>query len=388
MRILISTIDATSHLRTLAPIAHIARARGDEVLIAAPVGLGAEVAAHGLPFVAVGVDWTTDPGTAEAIGRQLAFGAHRDYTTTLVERVFLGEPALCAAADLHRLIGSWRPDVLLRVAEEFGGYLAAERAGLPHVAVASGCTHLLDASAVRAPLRRLRDRYGLPAVDNPDPYRHMLAAFTPPGYDDYRTPDTLRRYRQAQPGRVGERLPEWVAELPADRPLVYAAFGSVVPGLDWKMQPLASTVLAALAKLDCVAVVAAGSTAPALSAPSEHVRVVDRVPQPLLLETADLFLTHAGFGSVREGLRAGTPMVAVPVIGDEPYHADRLARLGVAATLPATGLRPDRLTAACARVLSTPSYREAARAVRRRVLALPPVEALIADVATLAGAAA
>ncbi|MEV0001623.1 glycosyltransferase [Micromonospora sp. NPDC050980] len=384
MRILISTIDAASHLRVLAPVALAALAGGHEVLVAAPAGLRHEAGAHGLDFAPVGEDWTRDAVTVEAIGRQLAFGAHRDYNSTLVERVFLGEPALSAAADLQRLIRAWQPDVLLRVAEEFGGYLAAERAGLPHAAVASGYTHLLGPTAVRAPLRRLRERYGLPDTDAPDPYPWLLAAFTPPGYEDHPTPGTLRRYRQAQPDRAGERLPGWVGRLPSDRPLVFAAFGSVVPDVDWKMRPLAGTVLAALGALDCVAVVAAGSTAANLHSGWEHVRVVDRVAQPLLLEAADLFVTHAGFGSVREGLRAGVPMMAVPVIGDEPYHADRCARLGVAGVLPAANLRPQRLTAACADVLSTPSYREAARVVQRRLLALPPVDVLVADLVTLA----
>lgn len=378
MRLLFTCIRSSSHLRTLVPVAAAARAAGHAAVLAGPPAMAAEVAEYGIAFRPAGADWELDPAVAETMGRQLAFHDHDGYTSTLIDHAFLGDTAVRAGRDLVALAGEWRPDVVVRVAEEFGGYLAAEALGLPHAAVASGCTHLLGPAAVRTRLRRLRARFGLPDVPDPDPYP-LLASFVPPRYDGDRLPPaTLRHFRHESARRHGERLPAWLAELPTDRPLVYAAFGSVLPDLRWHAEPLVSAVVAALRELDCAAVVAAGASAAALPADlPPSIRVVDAVPQPLLLEVADLFVTHAGFASVREALRTGTPMVALPVIGDEPHHADRCAELGVAYPVPAGRAGAATIRRACAEVLADARYRRAAREVRQEILALPDLTDLV-----------
>jgi N-glycosyltransferase len=385
MRILITTINATSHLRALSPVAVAAVAAGHDVLVAGPAGMGDEVRGdYGLDFRPVGVDWTAGGDNAETIGRHLAVGAHRAYTDTLKERVFFGEPALRAAEDIRDIAATWRADVIVRVAEEFGGYLAAEALGIPQIAIASGCTHLLRTADIQPELARLHAGFGLPGTGTLDPYRHLLASFTPPGYTaDLATP-ALRHYRHTQPSRLGERVPDWLADLPADKPLVFAAFGSVISGQSWKLAPIANALVSALGDVDCTAVVAAGDTAKELAerAPG-NVRVVDTVAQPLIVEAADVFVTHAGFGSVREALRAATPMVAVPIIGDEPYHAARCADLGLAKVVPPTA-SARVLARACTEVLETPSYRASARRVARTMLALPGVEELVEDIRVIA----
>lgn len=385
MRILITTLDARSHLRALVPIATAARAVGHDVVVAGPAVMASEVRGeYGLDFRPVGIDWTADDTNAETIARQLGFGAHRGYTDTLLHRVFLGEPALLAAGDIAAFAQHWRPDAVVRVAEEFGGYLAAEALGIPHMAVASGCTHLLRAGDIEAELREVRSKFGLADVAKPDPYRYLLASFTPPAYSHDLDAATLRHYRHTQPARRGEQAPPWLADLPTDKPLVFAAFGSVISGLSWKLGPIAAGVAKALSELDCVAVMAAGVMAKELADElPDQVHVVDSAAQPLLIEAADLFITHAGFGSVREALRAGTPMVAAPIIGDEPYHAARCADLGVAKVV-AQNAGPKVIGRACAEVLGTPSYREAARRVARSMLSLPGVDQLVDDMCALA----
>lgn len=380
MRILFSTVKAASHLRTLVPVALAARERGHTVAVAGAPSMGAEVTGeYGLDFVPAGGDWTTDAGTAEAIGRQLAFGAHDAYLTTLVDRVFLGPPAAHLARDILAL--DRRPDLVVRVAEEFGGYLAAEALGIPHAAVASGCTHLLGPDRVGARVAAARTAFGLPA-ETADPYRFLLASFAPPGYlDGVLDGGKPRYYRQPEVRRVGERLPAWLSTVDGERDLVYVAFGSVLPGLGWKLRPVLNAVVDALGRLDRPVVVAAGAAAGELSRVPAGVRVVDRVAQPPLLRRCGLFVTHCGFASVREALAAGTPMVCLPIIGDEPYHAARCAALGVGRVVPAVSARS--VAAAVADVLGTARYAERARAVRAEIDALPSVDELVADLEAL-----
>jgi sterol 3beta-glucosyltransferase len=74
---------------------------------------------------------------------------------------------------------------------------------------------------------------------------------------------------------------------------------------------------------------------------------------------------HAGAGTAAAGLRAGVPAVSVPMIGDQPFWAARLAALG-------TGPRPIRykrlsaqaLAAAIRDAITRPSYRAQALASR------------------------
>jgi N-glycosyltransferase len=381
MRILFSTVRATSHLRALVPVALAARERGHSVAVAGAPSMGAEVTdEYGLDFVPAGGDWTTDAVTTEAIGRQLAFGAHDDYTGTLVDRVFLGPPALRMARDILALDRS--PDLVVRVAEEFGGYLAAEVLGIPHAAVASGCTHLLGVDRVGARVAAARTALGLPA-EPADPYRYLLASFAPPSYLDGVLDDGKPRYyRQPEVHRVGESPPPWMSTVDGDRSLVYAAFGSVLPGLGWKLRPVLSAVVDALGDLDRPVVVSVGAAAGELSRVPAGVRLVDRVPQPRLLRRCALFVTHCGFASVREALCAGTPMVCLPVIGDEPYHAARCAALGVGRTVPGA-VTARSVADAVADVLGTARYAERARAVRAEIESLPTVETLVADLEAL-----
>jgi hypothetical protein len=100
--------------------------------------------------------------------------------------------------------------------------------------------------------------------------------------------------------------------------------------------------VSALDRLGCAAIVSTGGwVAP------EHfgrrpgrVRVVDHAPQRSLLARADLFVTHAGYTSVRESVRAGTPMVTIPArsqcAGQGPLARaeDRRAPHGAGAVRP------------------------------------------------------
>ena len=61
-----------------------------------------------------------------------------------------------------------------------------------------------------------------------------------------------------------------------------------------------------------------------------NIEVHSWVPQRVILEQADAFITHAGMGSSSEGLWAGIPMVAVPQGAEQFMNADRLVELGVA----------------------------------------------------------
>ncbi|OKH84687.1 glycosyl transferase [Mycobacterium sp. ST-F2] len=81
--------------------------------------------------------------------------------------------------------------------------------------------------------------------------------------------------------------------------------------------------------------------------------------QDELLKQADVMVCGSGHGIVSKTLLAGVPLVVVPGGGDQWEIANRVVRQGSGELIrPATA---DALVSAVERVLSTPSYREAAR---------------------------
>jgi N-glycosyltransferase len=382
MRILFTTLNATSHLRLLAPIVVAARAAGHEVRLAGPAGLAAEAAEYGLPFAPIGTDWTHDPALTEKVAQQLAFGAHEGFNSTLFDGVFFSRFALEQARDGIELAKRWQPDIIVRVSEDFGGLLAAETLGLPHVTIGSGNAHRMAVEAILPKLDGLRRQLGLPT--GVDPYPSLFASFVPRSYPGTAPIATIRHYRHRNAERVGERMPDWFADLPADRPVVFVAIGSWLSGMVWKTKPQIQGVVSALAEIDCTGIVAVGDMAAEVSAPGASVRLVGTVPQPLLLPAVDVFISHGGFSSVREALVTGTPMVMTPIIGDQVEHSRFCTELGLARSIPAGRVSARAVRTAVTEVLGDPAYRQRARAVQREFLTAAPVEQLVSDLVAVA----
>ncbi|MFD7666444.1 glycosyltransferase [Streptomyces sp. NPDC059788] len=392
MRILFTAHAGKSHLRLLIPLAQAAVRAGHTVAVADDASMREECAQYGLRFFPAGCDWATDPFCVEAIALPLFQDDQEAYEDGLVDCV-LGPPALLAARDILEIAADWKPDLIVREGEEMGGYLAAEALGIPHVAVAGGSTHLLPPAVVHERLNTLRAELGLPAdPDDHTAYKHLLVSWLPPRCTgDDLAPRTLRHYRQTTPFRSDDVTLPWLAALPEDKPLVYASIGTMAPSMPWRSDDLLHAVIEALSATDCSAVVSIGvGRDPADFGPvPEHVRLVTEwVPQDVLLEAADVFVTHGGHSSIREGLRSGTPMLVTPMYDDQPHAAGRCAAIGSAISLPSHGATAETVADALGALLTDPSYRRRAAVVRREILACPPVEQLVADLEHLAAAAA
>ncbi|WP_341829958.1 glycosyltransferase [Streptomyces hainanensis] len=321
------------------------------------------------------------------------------FHAALMRAMFRGM-ALGGAADSYAaalpLAEEFRPDLILRDGMDFGACLVAERLGVPHLPTPSGTTNILDPAEVFEPLNATRARLGLPAGDDP-------LSIAPHGRVDY-VPGSLSfsrhlgpslAYRQTVDVTRAAALPEWVAELATDRPLVLAAIGTALPMSHERADgapppapyPNAPDTLRAMAEAvalldDCVVVLAtAGVPLDPEVTLGPHVHVAERLPQPLLLESVDLFLTHGGFNSVRESLRTATPMVVLPQFGDQYPNARRVEELGLGRRV--TDPRPAAVAALCRDVLADQAIGAHARRARLAMLTLPPIETAVADLVKL-----
>ncbi|WP_327723421.1 glycosyl transferase [Streptomyces europaeiscabiei] len=98
-----------------------------------------------------------------------------------------------------------------------------------------------------------------------------------------------------------------------------------------------------------------------------HVEAHPWLPHPAVLPHADVFVCHAGMGSLMEALFHGTPVVAVPRAHELALSAGRLEQGGVGRSLPRAGLTAQVLAESVTELLTDPEG-PAARARMRQAV--------------------
>ncbi|MEV6567929.1 glycosyltransferase [Streptomyces kronopolitis] len=395
MRILITAQASYSHLAPLVlPLAEAARRAGHEVAVATGAAVVEHIEKRGITaFTLPDVKALGDVMQAGRLQRPEGMENIGSVTVELQPEffaaAFIGELAGPCAQGVLDLARDWRPDLILHESTEYGGYLAAERLGIPHGALDIAPMAPYAHPAVKDALNRQRSALGLePVADSWHPFRAFRAGVVPE--DFYPTVSRLpgaRHYRVPAQASRGALDPD-IARLPVDRPLVLATLGSNAPRLPGGASTLLHTIIEALAELPVTGVVALGAQVDPQQwegPRADNVHLTSFVQQELLLQSSDLFLTHAGFNGTREALSAGVPMVAVPLFAEQSHNAARLQELGVGVRLKAEDVTRETLSTALRTVLQDDTYRSRAQGFQRRAHALPDLDRLVEDAAALAG---
>ncbi|MEV5598693.1 glycosyltransferase [Streptomyces sp. NPDC052496] len=403
MRVLCTATGSPSHGRALLPLARALAGAGHEVTVAttpevAPVFAADAVTVETcLPRIDFGSGWQQDveevSGAPDADGTE-ELSAEERHLRVLIGRL-TGDMAVQTYDVLAALARTVRPDVIIRDGMDIGACLLAERLGIPQLPIPAGTVNVLDPALLLPGVNRLREQLELPVQESPASlYPYGRFDYLPPEFSFARFPATVLAYRQSTVVDRTAGLPDWVARLPTDRPLVFAAVGTALPMFrdllpEGTPLPVGMTdpaeqlgiIIAGLSRLDCTAVVATGGIEPAGAQPAPHVHLTDRLAQPLLLECADLFVTHGGYNSVREALRTGTPMAVLPNFGDQLSNAQRVQELGLGRHL--TDTAPEAVAAVCREVLDDREVAARLRQAQLASLALPDVGQVVDDLEKL-----
>ncbi|MEV5688508.1 glycosyltransferase [Streptomyces sp. NPDC052164] len=290
---------------------------------------------------------------------------------------------------LRAVAGEVRPDIILRHGMDLGACLLAEELDVPHIPVPCGFVNMLDPASALPALNELRDSIGLPVKDDPAslyPYGRLDYILSAYSFADLPVP--VLAYRRTAPVDMAE-LPPWVTRLPTGRPLVLASVGTSLPLIrdrskDGRMPPGITdpatqlrTIIAAFSRLDVTAIVATAGIRLDGIEPAPNVHLTDRLPQPLLLECADLLVTHGGYNSVSEAIRTATPMAVLPNFADQPHNARRVQELGLGRHLDDPD--PRALADTCQDILHDRTTTARLRAARLAVLGLPDITHAPAD---------
>jgi UDP:flavonoid glycosyltransferase YjiC (YdhE family) len=397
MRLVLTCLPYYSHLiPAVLAVAKAARAAGHAVAVATAPAMaghlaGSDVEHLPLPHVRTLDELLADPefaGSPGMPGAQAESAEDAARARARPGRLTLARAGTLAgifARDLIEAARQWRPDVIMRESNEFGGYLAAERLGLPHAVLDISPLNAHNLPFVHESLNAQRVELGLDPVDDPwHPNRGLLAGLAPVAWYPESLPvQPIRSYR---PAEINARLGHAFAELPDDRPLVLAGLGTIASTIVPETPELLTALVTALGELRCTAVVSvgAGSAAADWSGPRPAtVRLVPFVPLATLLGAADLFVSHAGFGGVLLALRAGTPMVSLPLLGDQPATSHRIEELGCGLHVEPARARPAALVEACGQVLADNAFRYRTAGMSRRIMADPGYDVLVEDLTKL-----
>jgi len=108
-----------------------------------------------------------------------------------------------------------------------------------------------------------------------------------------------------------------------------------------------------------------------------NVHVESWWPQDEVMSRCSAMVGHGGVGTTMSGLRAGVPMVVVPLFADQPYNARRVAAIGAGIVLEGGPAALDGLGDAVRRVLADHSYRADAGRIAEEIGRLPPASAAV-----------
>jgi UDP:flavonoid glycosyltransferase YjiC (YdhE family) len=388
MRVLLTSLPVYSHLVPMVvPVAQALRAAGHQVAVATGAAMAPHLDRAGLPHLVLPrmldleemrrIAWRPD-GTPNPEFAALGPGE-------AVGRIFAGVTAVRSVSDMLEVVPAFRPDLVVRECGEFGGHLLAERLGLPCATLDIGPLGPVADPGVLPALNEARIAVGLPPLDDVSALtREPWFSWVPESWYPDKSHGTPRCYRPHAP-RAEEVLDPAIVSLPSDRPFVLASLGSVSSGT---MTPEATPlprIIDALATLPCTAVVALGSGVDPSqwTGPRPHnVHLTSFVQQSLLLPACDLFLTHVGANGLREALAAGVPMVAMPLFAEQPLNAQRVADLGLGVSVDKDS-EATTVADACRKVLEDPSFRLTVRGFQRKILGLPGIDRMVADLTAM-----
>ncbi|GAA3166216.1 glycosyltransferase [Planomonospora alba] len=399
MRVLLTTLAATSHLNNLVPLAWALRSAGHEVCVASQPNLTEAITRTGLTAVAVGEEMAKSDGAAmgdgtspyglghdiaetrpEVLTPEYVRGALDAYTSVVCE--YLTDDAM--TDDLVEFARAWRPDLVVWDSLTYAGPVAARAAGAAHARVLVVQDHWV----------RMRDLLRAQGGGGDDPLTAYLtrklarygAAFDETAVTGEVTVDPLpswTRFPLAVP-RVPMRyvpyngaavIPNWLLREP-HRPRVCLTLG--VTGSAFGVHEggggvSTSDLLDAVAALDVevIATVGADRLAPGAAVP-DNVRLFDFVPLNALAPTCAAIIHHGGAGTLGTALVHGVPQLIVPSnIWGEPVYAAALASTGAGTVIDPASLSADLLKSELYRLLDEPSFRENATRVQQEMLATP-----------------
>jgi sterol 3beta-glucosyltransferase len=146
---------------------------------------------------------------------------------------------------------------------------------------------------------------------------------------------------------------------------VYIGLGSMIDSVDRRALRSLAEEAAAMAGVHAVIGMGHADTG---EVTAEHVFHVAEVDHAWLFPRVRAVVHHGGAGTTAQALRAATPSVVVPVLGDQPYWGRRVRELGVGVSpIPLESLTAQRLAESLRALVRDRSVRGRAELLARKL---------------------
>jgi UDP:flavonoid glycosyltransferase YjiC (YdhE family) len=390
MRFLFTLQPAFGHFHAMVPLARALQEHGHEVAFATGKSFGPVIRRNGYVHFACGLDFDGSTDIFEALPEWSAIEARHPTTGLKQLYGFIEGLAPRMADDLLGLMGTWRPDVIIRDPVEYGGYIAAEYHALPHAAT-MWATYISTKALCPAAVVELRRRYGLPddpGLDTLD--RYLVLDFLPSSWTFPNLPYPRVAHRFCAPpfdlSSGNARLPDWLSRLPR-RPTIYATLGTTFNQSPGTFQAILSAL--GTEPVNLIMTVGRSMDPTQFGRQPNHIRIEQYVPQTLLLPHCDALIFHGGYNSLQSAFWHGLPMVIIPQgAGDNLPTGWRCAAVGAGVLVEGSPPQPEAIRAAVRAVLEQPGYRASAQKFQRAIKKLPSLVEAVQRLEILAEARA
>jgi UDP:flavonoid glycosyltransferase YjiC (YdhE family) len=377
MRVLFTTTPGRGHYHPMVPLARALADRGHAVAWAAHEDVCVRLRAEGFEAFAAGLDeGATSRDFAKRFPEflELAPAQRPDF---MFPRIFGPDRTGPMLGDLLPIAADWKPSLFIADQAELAAPVAAAVLGVPNVTHSFGSVlpaiRLETAGEMGAHLWR---ENGLDPRPFAGTYEHLYLDIYPRSLhaaEASHLPEIQPVRPVAFATNDGGPTPDWL-EGDAGDPLVYVTFGTV---FNTDVRPIATTV-EALRDLSVrvVVTVGPGRDPGSLGEQPDNVRVASYIPQTEVLPRCALVVSHSGSGTFLAALGHGIPQVALPQAADQFLNAEAGERSGAAISIRPDDLSVELIREAAARVLTEPSYREAAGRLRDEIAAMPGPESV------------
>lgn len=378
MRTLFTCVVGHGHFHPMVPLANALRAAGHAVAVATDPSYCPSVRAMGFDAYPAGLDHTE--------ARARFFASVPDWKDVpLADRMRIQQAGMFGRIrvppmldDLTRIIGDWRPTLLVHDSLEMAGAIAAEVAGVAHAEHAVGVLRPAAARrAATAAVASFSEALGVPNPGVGGIGGELYLDICPPGIQ---LPE-IQDVPHVQPLRPidvdpdpGEPLPDWLTGS-REPPTVYVTLGTVFN----ESTEVFRTILAGLRDLPIQVVVTLGERGdPAsLGRQPDNFHVERYIPQARLLPHCSLLISHAGSGALLGAIKAGVPMLAVPQGADQFLNAERLVGAGLGLRLLPDEFNADSVRDYASRLLFEEPFRLAAQTEQRAIESMPLPSAVV-----------
>jgi sterol 3beta-glucosyltransferase len=229
----------------------------------------------------------------------------------------------------------------------FGGMLNDFRAELDLPPIRRTDTMLRDRAGRPLPVLYAFSRHVRPIPADYPAHAHVTGYWFLRSGDSWTPPAELRRFLDDGP------------------PPVYVGFGSMGFGAGAGRRYAA--IIEAVRGVGTRAIISSGwNTTAAIDPGGDDILVIESAPHDWLFPQVSAVVHHGGSGTTGAGLRAGRPTLICPVLGDQPFWAQQVHRLGAGPEpLPWRRLTAGRLEPRLRRLVTDRGFQKAAHDVSR-----------------------